>query len=123
DDRTLQVVIPRVSGRVVKRHDAARHVGTLVKVGDPIVDLYSPELFAAQGELAAAVKLGDQPTISALRDRFERWNLLEVADAIVKGGAPTDTVTITSPFAGRVVLALEGEANAMSVRLPQVGQE
>lgn len=124
DDRTLQVVIPRVSGRIVKRHNAARHVGTLVKVGDPIVDLYSPETFAAQGELAAAVKLGDQPTIRALADRFERWNLGAVAKAILDGGAPVDTLTITSPFAGRVVLALEGEGDGMKgATLPQIGQE
>jgi Cu(I)/Ag(I) efflux system membrane fusion protein len=124
DDRTLEVVIPRIGGRVVKRHDAARHAGTLVKVGEPIVDLYSPEVFAAQGELAAAMKLGDQPTIRALTDRFERWNLASVAQAIRDGHAPTDTVTITSPFAGRVVLALEGEGDAMAgARLPQVGQE
>ncbi len=123
DDRTLQVVIPRVGGRIVKRHNAARHMGTLVKAGDPVVDLYSPEAFAAQGELAAAVKLGDRPTIDALTHRFERWNLAPVARAILEGGAPVDTITITTPFAGRVVLALEGEADAMSARLPQVGQE
>jgi len=123
DERTLQVVIPRVAGRIVKRHNAARHVGTLVDVGDPIVDLYSPEAFAAQGELAAAVALGDQSTIKALRDRFERWNLTDVADAILNGDAPRDTIAITSPFAGRVVLALQGDADAMNARLPQVGQE
>lgn len=123
DDRTLQVVIPRVGGRVVKRHDATRHVGNLVQRGDPIIDLYSPDAFAAQGELAAAVKLGDQPTIRALTERFARWNLADVAKAVVEGGAPVDTVTITSPFAGRVVLALEGEGEAMNARLPQVGEE
>lgn len=124
DDRTLQVVIPRVGGRIVKRHPAARHVGTLVKSGDPIVDLYSPETFAAQGELAAAVSLGDQPTIRALADRFERWNLGAVAKAILDGGAPVDTITITSPFAGRVVLALDGEGDGMKgATLPQIGLE
>jgi len=123
DERTLQVVIPRVGGRIVKRHPAAQHAGTLVKVGDPIVDLYSPEVFAAQGELAAAVRLGDQPTIRALTERFERWNLAPVGRAILDGGAPVDTVAITSPFAGRVVFALAGEDEAMSPRLPQVGLE
>ncbi len=124
DDRTMQVVIPRVAGRIVKRHNATRHVGNLVKAGDPIVDLYSPELFSAQGELAAAVKLGDQPTIRALSDRFERWNLGTVAQAILQGSEPVDTVTVTSPFAGRVVLTLEGEGDAMKgASLPQVGQE
>lgn len=124
DDRTLQVIIARVGGRIVKRYNAARHMGTLVQAGDPIVDLYSPEVFAAQGELAAAMKLGEQSTVRALGDRFARWNLAGVAQAILAGGAPVDTVTITSPFAGRVVLALEGEDAAMKgAALPQVGQE
>jgi membrane fusion protein, copper/silver efflux system len=123
DDRTLQVVIPRVSGRVVRRYDAARHMGTLVEAGAPVVDLYSPEAFAAQGELAAAVQLGDEPTLRALTERFERWNLGPVARSILAGRSPVDTVTITSPFTGRIVLALDGEAEAMNVRLPQVGQE
>lgn len=123
DDRTLQVVIPRIGGRIVKRYGAALHPGTLVQVGEPIVDLYSPDVFAAQGELTAAVKLGDESTTRALTERFARWNLAAVARAVLDGGAPVDTVTITSPFAGRVVLALEGEAEAMTARLPQVGQE
>lgn len=123
DERTLQVVIPRVAGRVVKRHHAARHLGMLVEAGDPIVDLYSPEAFAAQGELAAAVKLGDERTIRAITDRFERWNLLDAAKAILKGGAPVDTVTITSPFSGRVVRSLEDGESQPGSALPQVGQE
>jgi len=122
DDRTLQVVIPRVGGRVVKRHPAALHPGLLVAAGAPVVDLYSPEVFAAQGELAAALKLADPHTTHALIERFLRWNLAKVAEAIVAGGAPVDTVTITSPFAGIVVLALEGEAME-GAKLPQVGQE
>lgn len=123
DERTLEVVIPRVGGRVVRRHDAARHPGNLVQAGDPVVDLYSPEAYAAQGELAAAVQLGDEPTIRALTQRFERWNLATVAEAILEGGAPRDTITITSPFSGRVVLGLPERAETMGARLPQVGQE
>jgi Cu(I)/Ag(I) efflux system membrane fusion protein len=122
DDRTLQVVIPRLAGRVVKRHHAALHPGTLVAVGAPVVDLYSPEVFAAQGELAAAVKLADAHSIHALTERFTRWNLTAVATAILNGAAPTDTVTITTPFAGIVVLGLEGEGMA-AAKLPNVGQE
>ncbi|MBM3855728.1 MAG: efflux RND transporter periplasmic adaptor subunit, partial [Verrucomicrobia bacterium] len=122
DDRTLQVVIPRVAGRIVKRHPAALHPGTPVEEGAPVVDLYSPEVFAAQGELAAAVKLADPHTIHALVERFMRWNLVAVATAVLGGGAPVDTVTITSPFAGLVVLNLEG-GGMEAARLPQVGQE
>ncbi len=122
DERTLQVVVPRVAGRVVKRHAAALHAGTLVQAGEPVVDLYSPEAFAAQGELAAALKLGEAHTLSALLQRFMRWNLAPLAEAIVAGGAPVDTFPIPSPFAGVVVLDLEGSGMDRG-RLPQVGQE
>lgn len=122
DDRTAQVVIARVPGRIVKRHNAALHIGTFVKAGEPVVDLYSPDAFAAQGELAAAVKLGDKPVIDALTQRFERLNLGGLAQAILAGGAPVDTLTITTPYAGRVVLAEEGEM-AGAAKLPQVGKE
>lgn len=104
DHRYTAVVIPRVAGRIVKRYMATWGCCENVEAGAPIVDLYSPEAFAAQGELAAAIQLGDAPTIRALRDRFERWNLADVADAIVAGGAPQDTITIRSPFAGQVLL-------------------
>ena len=120
DDRTARPVIPRIAGRVVKRYAGALHPGTLVKAGEPLVELYSPEVYAAQGELAAAVKLNDAPTIRAITGRFERWNLLSVAEAIVKGGAPIDTVTVSSPFAGRVIAG--EEAGAMA-KLPEVGEE
>lgn len=122
DDRTLRLVIPRLAGRVVQRHHAALHPGTLVAAGAPVVDLYSPEVFAAQGELAAAVKLADAHSIHALTERFTRWNLPAVATAILNGAAPTDTVTITTPFAGLVVLGLPGEDMA-ATKLPNVGQE
>ncbi len=122
DDRTAQVVIARVPGRIVKRHNAALHIGTFVNAGEPVIDLYSPDAFAAQGELAAAVKLGDKPIIDALTQRFERLNLGALAKAILAGGAPVDTLTITTPYAGRVVLAEEGEM-AGATKLPQVGKE
>ena len=68
-------------------------MGALVKAGDPLIDLYSADAFALQGELAAAVKLGDRPLITALTQRLERLNLGHVARAILNGGAPVDTFT------------------------------
>ena len=122
DERTLQVVTPRVAGRIVKRHPAALHAGELVAAGAPVVDLYSPEVFAAQAELAAAVKLADAHTLHALIERFMRWNLPAVGAAIIGGGAPVDTVTITSPYAGQIILPSEG-AGMSAAKLPNVGQE
>jgi Cu(I)/Ag(I) efflux system membrane fusion protein len=97
-------------------------MGTLVQAGDPVVDLYSPDVFTLQGELAAAVKLGDQPVIEALTQRLERLNLRQVAEAVLQGGAPVDTITIRTPYGGRIVVA-EGEGVAGAMPLPNVGQE
>ena len=104
DHRYSSVVIPRVAGRIVKRYMATYGCCENLEAGAPVVDLYSPEAFTAQGELAAAVKLGDEPTIRALTERFERWNLSAVAAAILRGEPPLDIVTIHSPFAGQVLL-------------------
>lgn len=122
DDRTARPVIARVAGRVVKRHPASLHPGEIVAAGDALIDLYSPEVYAAQGELAAAVKLGDQPTITALTARFDRWNLSAVAAAILAGSEPSDTITITSPYAGRVLVGAE-EGGGMAGKLPEVGEQ
>lgn len=102
DHRSTAIVIPRVSGRIVARHDATFGCCTVVAAGEPIIDLYSPEAFRAQAELQSAVKLGDQHLIDNIRQRFVRWNLAPVADAVIKGGEPVDTVTITSPVGGQV---------------------
>lgn len=104
DHRFTHVVIPRVPGRIVKRYDATFGCCQEVAAGEPIVDLYSTELIAAQGELAAAVRLGNAPLVSALRERFLRWNLPELADHIAQGGAIRDEVTIRSPYSGQVLL-------------------
>lgn len=48
--------------------------------------------------------------------------MVEVAQAVLAGGPPADTVTITSPFAGQVIR--DGAAGGMGrARLPQVGAE
>ena len=104
DHRYTQVVIPRVAGRIVHRHGATFGCCTVVQAGEPIVDVYSPEVIAAQGELAAALKLGDTNLVGNLRQRFARWNLAEVADHLSGGGPVQDVVTIRSPVGGQVLL-------------------
>jgi Cu(I)/Ag(I) efflux system membrane fusion protein len=119
DHRYTHVVIPRVAGRIVKRYDATFGCCQEVAAGEPIVDLYSPEVITAQGELAAAVKLGHADLVKALRARFERWNLSAIADELVNGGAIRDVVTIHSAFGGQVLLA---EMDAVNEAL-EVGRE
>jgi len=122
DDRTARAVVARVSGRIVSRHAGMLHAGTIVAPGEPLIELYSPEAYAAQGELAAAIKLGNTAAANAITERFRRWNLEAVAQAILAGNEPVDTVTIRSPFGGRVLVS-ETSGEGMDGRLPEVGQE
>ena len=111
DNRFTHVVIPRVPGRIVKRYMATWGCCEMVSQGAPIVDLYSPEAFAAQGELIAAMKLGDRATVEAIKQRFARWNLAEVAENVLEGEPPTDIVTIRSPVTGQAMLRDFEQAN------------
>lgn len=119
DNRFTSVVIPRVAGRIVKRYMATWGCCENVSAGAPVVDLYSPEAFAAQGELVAAMKLGQDATVQAIRQRFERWNLAEVAEAVLAGEEPRDTVTIRSPVAGQAMMREFEEVN----RALELGKE
>jgi Cu(I)/Ag(I) efflux system membrane fusion protein len=103
DHRFTQLVIPRVAGRIVKRFEATYGCCEEVEAGAPIIELYSETVIAAQGELQAALKLADPALVTSLRQRFARWNLTDVADAIAAGKPVSDTVIITAPFAGQVL--------------------
>lgn len=119
DHRYTRVVTPRVAGRIVRRHESTFGCCTVVEEGAPIVDLYSPEIIAAQGELLAARALGDTNLIANVRLRFERWNLADVADHVLETGATMENVTIRSTIAGQVLLE---DMAAVDVAL-EVGRE
>ncbi|MCU0793382.1 MAG: efflux RND transporter periplasmic adaptor subunit [Opitutaceae bacterium] len=111
DHRFTRLVIPRVAGRIVQRFEATFGCCEVVEAGAPVIALYSPELIAAQGELQAALKLGDAALVASLRERFSRWNLADLADEIAAGQPVRDVVTIRSPFGGSVLLDDEDMVN------------
>jgi Cu(I)/Ag(I) efflux system membrane fusion protein len=115
DERFSQVIIARVPGRIVKRHDATFGCCQEIVVGEPVIDLYSPEAYAAQGELAAALRAGDERLASAIEARFARWNLAHVAADIRAGKPPTDTITIRSPTDGQAYLEDQDMVNSTLV--------
>ena len=119
DERHSKVVIPRVAGRITARHQATFGCCTVVGANEPIVDLYSPEVFRAQGELSAALTAGDAALAKAIEERFARWNLSAYAADIRAGKPPVDIVTIRSPWGGQVYL----EDQDMVNRILMVGAE
>jgi len=94
------------------------YTGIPVKKGDPLAELYSPELLTAQEELIQAIqtlkKLKDsessmlvetaKKTIDAAREKLRLWGFSskQIAE-IEKRGTPAERMTIYSPGLGIVI--------------------
>jgi len=77
NERGLGVVNARVSGWVEKLY--ANETGQLVRAGQPLLELYAPELVSAQEELLLARQLAGttagNATLAAARRRLELWQI------------------------------------------------
>lgn len=89
--------------------------GQLVKRGQPLFTLYSPELYSAQQEFLAAVRSQRAARstsapdridylVDAARQRLRLWDLQpRQIDAIARTGKPLQYIPIVSPVSGYVV--------------------
>lgn len=95
--------------------------GTVVKKGDHMLALYSPELMVAQQELIQAgqdrkrasgvLRAAADSTYKASRDKLRLWGLQDwQIRSVERRGRPLETVTIFAPMGGVVThkAALEG---------------
>ncbi len=105
-----------VPGRLDRLH--IDYTGYVVKKGDPMVDLYAPELLAAQEELvqssqaarrarsgaSVAAREMAEVTLEAVRERLRLWGLTDPQiREIEERGAPEPHVTILAPTGGTVI--------------------
>lgn len=93
DESRIAVVEARAAGWV-ERLDV-RAVGDTVRAGQVIAGLYSPELLAAQEELALARKLNDATLIEAAQTRLKLLNA-------GTSGRPQRQTLVTAPQSGVV---------------------
>lgn len=116
DETKVAYVTAWVPGRLDRLF--VDYTGARVSKGDHLVDMYSPELISAQGELLQAIKaVGDldntssailkstaQETLRSAREKLRLYGLSDgqIAD-IEKAGQPSDHLTIKSPIGGVVV--------------------
>ena len=106
-DETLErTITARFGGRLERLHVDA--TGETVRAGDPLADIYSPQLYAAQTELrTAAAAAADDPSAAAtLEAAAGRLRLLGLdqrqVDAILAGRAAAEHLTVTAPLGGVV---------------------
>ncbi|NQT25472.1 efflux RND transporter periplasmic adaptor subunit [candidate division KSB1 bacterium] len=118
DERNIKTITAWVPGRLEKLF--VDFTGTEVKQGDPLVELYSPALYAAQEELLQALQQMEsggiagksaQILVDAVREKLRQLGLTDnQIDDVEKRGTASDRLIIVSPISGVVIHknALEG---------------
>ena len=103
DESRLSRIVSRVDGYVEKLY--VNETYTVVHKGDPLAEIYSPELFSTARELVLASRSGGMADLAA--SARNKLVLLGVSgqeiDAIVASGQPTPRLVVRSPQAGYVV--------------------
>ena len=115
DERRIAQVAPRFGGFVERLY--VDFTGRPVRRGEPLLEIYSPELVSAQEELLVAARLdaGLEPSsvpgveggapqlLAAARRRLALWDVSSAqVDAILRSGRVRRTMTMYSPASGIV---------------------
>ena len=116
DETRLGSITAWMGGRIDKLHVDA--TGDVVKRGQPMASIYSPELLTAQAELIEAdraLKNLDQSSFKLVKDTaqrtkqaaMEKLRLLGLSkrqvERVLERGKPTDHVTLYAPMGGVVI--------------------
>jgi Cu(I)/Ag(I) efflux system membrane fusion protein len=131
DERLLEDVSLKVSGWITKLH--ANALGDPVRAGEPLFELYSPELYAAQQEylharrsLTGASGEGSkrmEQLVRAARTRLRLWDVSDAElDALERRGEPFEALTIRAPVSGFLIEkdVVEGGAVEPGARLLRI---
>ncbi len=115
DETRIQHVHTKVEGWIDKVF--VDFIGQLVKKGDPLLTVYSPDMLATQRELLLAAKAKSvmrnstlpsafdqsESLLQATRRRLELWDLSEAQiNQVLQTGQPIKNITLYSPLTGYV---------------------
>jgi membrane fusion protein, copper/silver efflux system len=104
DETRTAHVHARVRGWIERIH--VPYVGRQVKRGEPLVSIYSQEVYAAQLELIALARspVPSPELLDAARKRFTLWEVpRRMVERVERTGQPQRTFPVLSPRAGVVV--------------------
>jgi membrane fusion protein, copper/silver efflux system len=132
DERRLEDVSLKVRGWITKLY--ANALGDPVRAGEPLLELYSPELFTAQQEYLHARRSleasrsadGSNRMDALVRAARTRLRLWDISDgdlaALDRRGEPSESLTIRSPVSGFVIEknVVEGAAVEPGARLLRI---
>lgn len=102
DERSQQSQTAHVSGRIETLN--VDFTGEIVRTGQTLATLYSPELFTAQQELLESIRMQQLPLIQAAREKLKLWKMTDAQiAAIEQSGAVSPMTEIKSNTNGIVV--------------------
>jgi Cu(I)/Ag(I) efflux system membrane fusion protein len=137
DERRLARIVSKVTGTARVEKLYVDFTGKDVKAGEPLAELYSPELNQAIQELLTAARragqnaartqtdlgrslLGDRRELVRLSaEKLKRWGITQgQIDEILKEGRAGFTIPILSPIGGHVVTKKVQEGDEVSQGFP-----
>ncbi|MCY4170422.1 MAG: efflux RND transporter periplasmic adaptor subunit [Bacteroidetes bacterium] len=131
DEEALYLVNTKISGWIENLE--VHFVGDQVQQGDPLLEIYSPELVTTQQEYilalrnfelvsktaVASIKEDAQELLASTRKRLEYWDIPESEiERLAQTGEVKKTLTLTAPSTGIVI-----ERNAMEGAYVDAGED
>jgi membrane fusion protein, copper/silver efflux system len=131
DETRLTTITPKMSGFVERLY--VDNTGQAVRRGQPVLEIYSPELVLAQEELLAAVRLDARLATSvapgvaerslrlaeSARQKLWLWDISEAQIAeIERSGRVRRTLTLYAPASGFVVEKMVQAGQAVDAGMP-----
>ncbi|RJP93898.1 MAG: efflux RND transporter periplasmic adaptor subunit [Desulfobacteraceae bacterium] len=135
DETKLYNINTKFMGWVEKLH--VDYTGQIVKKGDPLLDIYSPDLVSTQGEYLQALRYRGRmqasnidaarreadELVQSTRRRLKYWDITdkEIA-ALEQRGTPTRAVTLYSPADGIVTdkMVVDGQQTMAGMTLYKI---
>lgn len=120
DERKLARIAVRVTGKSRIERLFVNVTGQIVRAGDPVAELYSPDLVVTWQNLLDARRLKNGELERVTRDRLRLWGIEnDQVDAMLSANQSATRVTIRSPISGHVIkkYQVEGEYVEEGARL------
>ncbi|HEY7884164.1 MAG TPA: efflux RND transporter periplasmic adaptor subunit [Cellvibrionaceae bacterium] len=113
DESGYKTVSARMAGRLDKLH--INTTGSRVTEGEPLLEIYSPDLVSAQQELLQAIRLGEAQNQRLVREKLRLLGLASSEiDAIANNGKVRDRLVLRAPASGVVLTRHVAEGDYVS---------
>lgn len=103
DERSQQSQTAHVSGRIETLQ--VDFTGEMVRTGQTLATLYSPELFTAQQELLESIRMQQPLLVQAAREKLKLWKMTEAQIAAIEQSGTTSPMTEIKSNTNGIVIA------------------